>query len=307
MVVHKFSQNSEHEHFTSALSSADERTIQKPLLIPEDIEKLIIATGSIIPNNSSVLHLDEDNLHLRSKALTLIRCLHLFFGTLPDTFAVAANVLDKFLIVVKIKEKYLSCIASACYFIASKIHQEDEELPTTADLAHLHGNKWRSSDLCRMERVILQKIKWDVSKTTCLCFIRLFHELFVKCLPMFESSCCLETMLVLAENSIRVESSTVFKPSTVAWCIVHSHLKEKQLLLPQCRTFLLYVQRICQIYDSEIFECNQLLLKYLSERRQEKLNTQRLSHVFPFVKRRCRPSSEGESELPVIIEDCQAV
>ena len=61
----------------------------------------------------------------RDNCVMTLRCLHLFYGYSPETFALAVNLLDRFLTKVKVQPKYLACISTTCYFIASKTIEEN--------------------------------------------------------------------------------------------------------------------------------------------------------------------------------------
>ncbi|XP_067663313.1 cyclin-G2-like [Haliotis asinina] len=238
-------------------------------------------------------------MDLRLRAVTIIRCLHLFFGGTSDVFATSLNVLDSFMSLVRVQQKYLSCVAAACFFISSKLHLEEEEIPSGSELAYLHGNKWTSSDLCRMEVVILQKLKWDIPKTNYLTFIRLFEKLFAQ---FHHTSLCLDSLIHMAESFTKLEESTVFRAPTLAFCIL-CHILEKQgNIAAETRLILIHLQLICDIQDSELFECKDLLGQSLKENGLQVSQSRRPSVFFPFLKIRSRPSSEGESELPSITE-----
>ncbi|XP_046331755.1 cyclin-G2-like [Haliotis rufescens] len=243
--------------------------------------------------------LKRSGMDLRLRAVTIIQCLHLFFGGTSDVFATSISVLDSFMSLVRVQEKYLSCVAAACFFISSKVHLEEEEIPSGSELAYLHGNKWTSSDLCRMEVVILQKLKWDIPKTNYLTFLRLFEKLFAQ---LHHTSLCLDNLIHMAESFTKLDDSTVFKPPTLAFCIL-CHILEKQgNISNETRLILIHLQLICDIQDSELFECKDLLGQSLNESGIQASQSSRQSVCFPFMKIRSRPSSEGESELPPITE-----
>lgn len=90
----------------------------------------------------------------------------------------------------------------------NKVQPLLQEIPSGRELAYLHGNKWTSSDLCRMEVVILQKLKWDIPKTNYLTFLRLFEKLFAQ---LHHTSLCLDNLIHMAESFTKLDDSTVFK------------------------------------------------------------------------------------------------
>ena len=46
-----------------------------------------------------------------------------------------------------------------------------QDVPTAADFVKVSGLRFTSSDLLRMERVILDKLKWNLNATTPLYFL----------------------------------------------------------------------------------------------------------------------------------------
>ncbi|XP_046878116.1 cyclin-G1 [Hypomesus transpacificus] len=99
-----------------------------------------------------------------------------FFGFSSETFSLAVSLLDRFLSVMKIQPKHLSCVGLCCFYIAIKSSEEEKNVPNAADMIRISQNRFSVSDMVRMERIILEKLLWRVKAPTALLFLRLFHS-----------------------------------------------------------------------------------------------------------------------------------
>nr|XP_057919870.1 cyclin-G1 [Doryrhamphus excisus] len=104
--------------------------------------------------------------------LTLTR----FFGFSSDTFSLAISLLDRFLSVMKIQPKHLSCVGLCCFYIAVKSSEDKKNVPLANDLIRISQNRFTVSDMMRMEKIIMEKVNWKVKAPTALRFLRLFHS-----------------------------------------------------------------------------------------------------------------------------------
>ncbi|KAM9740670.1 cyclin-G1 isoform 1-T1 [Menidia menidia] len=99
-----------------------------------------------------------------------------FFGFSSETFSLAVSLLDRFLSVMKIQPKHLSCVGLCCFYIAVKSSEEEKNVPLASDLIRISQNRFTVSDMIRMERIIMEKLYWKVKATTTLHFLRFFHS-----------------------------------------------------------------------------------------------------------------------------------
>ena len=73
--------------------------------------------------------------------------------------------------------KYLSCIATCCFYIAVRtIETSNVFIPNATELIKLSQCGGTGADLSRMERLILEKLQWQLNAITPLTFLRLFYE-----------------------------------------------------------------------------------------------------------------------------------
>ncbi|XP_076020890.1 cyclin-G1 [Genypterus blacodes] len=99
-----------------------------------------------------------------------------FFGFSSDTFSLAISLLDRFLSVMKIQPKHLSCVGLCCFYIAVKSSEVEKNVPAANDLIRITQNRFTVSDMIRMEKIIMEKLHWKVKAPTALRFVRLFHS-----------------------------------------------------------------------------------------------------------------------------------
>ncbi|TNM98687.1 cyclin-G1 [Takifugu flavidus] len=99
-----------------------------------------------------------------------------FFGFSSDTFSLAISLLDRFLSVMKIQPKHLSCVGLCCFYIAVKSSEEEKNVPLANDLIRISQNRFTVSDMMRMEKIIMEKLYWKVKAPTALRFLHLLHS-----------------------------------------------------------------------------------------------------------------------------------
>ncbi|XP_068596115.1 cyclin-G1 [Brachionichthys hirsutus] len=99
-----------------------------------------------------------------------------FFGFNSDTFSLAVSLLDRFLSVMKIQPKHLSCVGLCCFYIAVKSVEEEKNVPLANELIRISQNRFTVSDMMRMEKIVTEKLYGRVKAPTALRFLRLFHS-----------------------------------------------------------------------------------------------------------------------------------
>ncbi|XP_029025736.1 cyclin-I [Betta splendens] len=117
----------------------------------------------------------------RDEAVRWLTELHSRLQLYPETLVLAVSILDRFLAPIKARPKYLRCIAIACFFLAAKTCEEDECVPSLKELAASSNCGCSSSEIRRMERIILDKLNWDLHTATALDFLHIFHAMVMSC------------------------------------------------------------------------------------------------------------------------------
>ncbi|KAK5851650.1 hypothetical protein PBY51_023189 [Eleginops maclovinus] len=124
----------------------------------------------------------------RDEAVRWLTDLHSRLQLYPETLVLAVSILDRFLAPIKARPKYLRCIAIACFFLAAKTCEEDERLPTLKELADSSSCGCSPSEILRMERIVLDKLSWDLHTATALDFLHIFHATVLSCRSGFLDS-----------------------------------------------------------------------------------------------------------------------
>lgn len=98
---------------------------------------------------------------------------HKELGFQCETFALAVHILDYFIGIVKVHGKYLKCATLASYYIALKLVEEEEFVPSLSNFVMMTGNKFTCNDITRMEKIILEKSNWKMDHLTICSFLEL--------------------------------------------------------------------------------------------------------------------------------------
>lgn len=117
----------------------------------------------------------------RNEAVRWLTELHSRLQLYPETLVLAVSILDRFLAPIKARPKYLRCIAITCFFLAAKTCEEDECVPSLKELASSSSCGCSPSEILRMERIILDKLNWDLHTATALDFLHIFHAMVLSC------------------------------------------------------------------------------------------------------------------------------
>ncbi|XP_029300115.1 cyclin-I [Cottoperca gobio] len=140
-----------------------------------------------MPKKTSSQDTDVSSAH-RDEAVRWLMELHSRLKLYPETLVLAVSILDRFLASIKARPKYLRCISIACFFLAAKTCEEDECLPSLKELAASSSCGCSPSEILRMERIILDKLNWDLHTATALDFLHIFHAMVLSCRSGFLDS-----------------------------------------------------------------------------------------------------------------------
>ncbi|GFO39056.1 cyclin-g1-like isoform x2 [Plakobranchus ocellatus] len=229
---------------------------------------------------------------VREKCVQFIKVPHVYFGTQADTFAVAVAILDAFLWKVKVKERLMSIVSAACFFIASKMLETEETAPTAREIAALHC--WTGKDLCRMELHILGRLGWHVSFVSYLALLPVLAEVY----GLSQDLVLCDSVVRLAERFLCRQSTVMTGPAVLALALVQ-HVMGDTGTGPA--EFQICVH--CNIEDAQLKECKKLLSALsASDYKSPPASPPRLAPKFP-LKIFDKPSMAGVTPLYTIFEE----
>ncbi|KAK6316479.1 hypothetical protein J4Q44_G00140030 [Coregonus suidteri] len=188
----------------------------------------------------------------------------------PETLSLAISILDRFLGTIKARPKYLRCIAIACYFLAAKTSEEDERVPLLRDLASSSSCGCSPSEILRMERIILDKLNWDLHTATPLEFLHIFHAMVLSCKPRFVVGlvgCNASQHLSVLTQQLHycLANSTLLQPlsrgSMLALALITLELEN---ICPDWLALTILLLRKAQIDSSQLIRCRELVSRHLS-------------------------------------------
>lgn len=301
----------------------DQALHRLPVFQPSVYHNVPRSTASALPtsnHHSNSYHYryhdnddDDDNkvvtsLH-RDAAVNNMRLLCVFYGYAPATFALAVNLLDRLLGKVKAHPKYLSCIAACCFLISAKSFEANAFIPSATELVKLSQCGGTAADLLRMERLILDKLQWQVHPAaTPLLFLQLFHTLLADTDPRIASVGHLpQTLTSHLEVLLCQFDFTRYRADLLALALLSYKLQELNLFnSAEHFTPIVELQYYCQMNEAEFLECRGQLIEYLQKYASQPSKLPRLHLQWSISRRtlsKAKPSTRVLLDLETIMED----
>uniref|UniRef100_A0A3P9B342 Cyclin I family member 2 n=1 Tax=Maylandia zebra TaxID=106582 RepID=A0A3P9B342_9CICH len=193
------------------------------------------------------------------------------FRFCPETFALGVCVLNRLLSTVKAQTKYLKCIAFTSLVLAAKINEEDEVIGSVKGLVVQSGCNFSTAEILRMERIILDKLHWDLYTATPIDFVHIFHAMLVSSHPHLIPSIGLGSgkrppglQVALwtrqVQHCMACHQLWQFKGSTLALAIITLEL---EALTPDWFSMLTDLLKKAQVDSAEFIHCKEVVDEYL--------------------------------------------
>ncbi|XP_070552917.1 cyclin-G1-like isoform X2 [Ptychodera flava] len=205
---------------------------------------------------------------MRSNSACNLQVLNRFYRHPSETFMLAVSIMDRFLSVVKARPHHMACVSVSCYHIAMKSTVREQDVVPTSDLIRISQAGCTVSDLHRMQRIILEKLNWNLDAPTPLTFLHMFYTLALAhgYLPIKDGDLRFQSLTWKLEACVCHKAFTIFKASTLALsllsCEIAAYTTEYNSSVSWMRATL-SLQLLTEITDCELLQCRTLVCEFL--------------------------------------------
>ncbi|XP_013994423.1 cyclin-G2 [Salmo salar] len=229
-----------------------------------------------------------------------------FFGYSTQTFVLAVNLLDRFLAMMKVQPKHLACISISCLHIAAKTVEEECDVSSTNELIRIGQCKFTVSDLTRMEKIISEKLNFQLEAITALTFLHLYHRITLSQTSDRKEALNLNTLEAHLKACLCRITFSKAKPSVLALSLLTQEIEAMQSV--DMLEIAHSVQRHLKITDTELLHWRGLVAKCMSDYSSPECSRPNNKKLVWIVSRRTAQNLHTSycnvPELPTIPEDC---
>ncbi|XP_018611355.1 cyclin-G2 isoform X1 [Scleropages formosus] len=220
-------------------------------------------TGLTLMESTEENHDNRVSAKCRDSEVEQLWSLTSFFGYSTQTFAQAVSLLDRFLAMMKVQPKHLSCIGISCLHIAAKVVEEQCNIPSSHELIRISQCKFTVSDLSRMEKIIAEKLNFQHEAITALTFLQLYHSITLMYTSERKDSLNLNKLEVQLKACLCRLVFSRAKPSVLALSLLTQEIE--YLRSVDMLDIAKQIQRHLKITNDELLYWRELVSKCLTE------------------------------------------
>eukprot|EP00794_Sanderia_malayensis_P021276 gene21276-23347_t len=281
------------------------------------LEEHLAREVKFAPSLSHYCAADEDYAtpRQRDQSLHHLLRLSLHFGFEPETFALAVNYTDRFLGRVKVHVKYLECISLASLYLAAKMSEEEEFVPTASDFVAVSRTSCKATDILRMECLMVQKLGWDLFVPSAVLFIQKFCDVLqaLGYLSTEFASTVVQHILPKLLKLLCQHSFVQHKGSTLALSVLQYEIAP---LGPSLSNAMGDIIKILKIDYGDIMHCHGLIQDFMDlqatfshksmhHRKRRKSSRSNSFHIMPTIYESLNsPDFEMVDNNNDVFEDC---
>ncbi|KAM9392031.1 cyclin-G2-like [Pholidichthys leucotaenia] len=240
-------------------------------LLLKELKSCCVRESSFLPRKAGLKLMESTENHCRVFAkcrdtrVEELRSLSSFFGYCTQTFVQAVNLFDRFLAVMKVQPKHLPCIGVCCLHIAAKLVEEESTVSPTHELIRISQSKFTVSDVCRMEKIIWEKLNVEPQAVTAFTFLHLYYSAFSSLSAGREEIPSIGRLEAQLKACLCRLVFSKAKPSVLALSLIAQEFEALSsiLLLKIIKQF----QRHLKIGDSELLHWKELVANCMTEYR----------------------------------------
>ncbi|XP_054468018.1 cyclin-G2 [Anoplopoma fimbria] len=251
----------------------------------------------------------EDNSRISAKCRNAkvedLWSLTSFFGYSTQTFVLAVNLLDRFLAMIRVQPKHLSCVSVTCLHMAAKVTEEECDLAPVDELIRIGQCRFTVSDLCRMEKIVGEKLNFKTKAVTALTFLHLYHQIALSHSTDRTETLSLEKLEAQLKACLCRISFSKAKPSVLALSLLRQDIKAVQS--EDMLEIAYHIQRHLKITDGELRLWSDRVALCLSDYASPECSKPNHRKLQWIVSRRTAQnlhSYRTVPELPTIPEGC---
>ncbi|CAF0820061.1 unnamed protein product [Didymodactylos carnosus] len=215
------------------------------------------------------MRLDEVSCTQRNHVVFWLRKVAVSMNFGADTFALSVDLLDRFLATLKVRPKFLECVAVGCLYIAAKIKEEDDMIPITPEFVIDCNSSCSANELLRMERLILEKFEWYADYVTCVDFMQIYFALLLQ--VVWEENFTNEHMIekykeleIKLSSCLQYHRLASFKPRVLALALISIELEQQQQQTNiDWLACISYLQRLAKVESESLLQCRELVVRVL--------------------------------------------